>query len=222
MIHEIRHTRHPFAQACAICLALLWPNLDAYAQDEGEVPDAAPAQEQPTEESPSEVPAGESASSDQSESSAEAQEDENLGSLRSIDGKTLEAYKAYRKAAERYKSEINSYRLDLRRALMTDYQNRLSSVDNAYAEKIATLRSEEATMREDVIERMENFLRRYGETHPNAADILYRLARLHYEKADDAYLASTDGSMEYPDFSITLDYIRRPPLPNSNIFIFEL
>ena len=210
MIHQIKHTNYPLAKACAICLALLWPNLDAFAQDGADSPEAAPSQEQ-TETAPAEdaAPAEGGAPAAQAESTDGTQGGENDGSLRSFDSKTLVAYKAYLQAAERYNKELSSYRIDLRHAMMTEYQNRLSSVDSNYAERIATLRTEEASMREDVIERMEHFLRRYGETHPNAADILYRLAKLHYEKADDAYLSSTDGSMEYPDFSITLDYIRR-------------
>ena len=198
MIHEINNKKYHFARLC-LAFAMLWPSFEAYAQDE------VPAEEA-EEAAPAEEAAAETASAEPS--AVEGEGEGSTGSLRTIDPKTLEAYQAYRKAAERYKAEINTYRLDLRRALMTDYQNRLSSVDNAYAEKIALLRTEEAAMREDVIERMENFLKRYGETHPNAGDILYRLARLHYEKADDIYLSS-DGAMEYPDFTIALDYIAR-------------
>ena len=140
---------------------------------------------------------------------AQDTEEPAIDKLQAADQKTQEAYESFKKASERYKSEINTYRIDLRRALMTDYQNRLSSVDNAYAARISNLRTEEASMREAVIERMEAFLNRYGETHPSSADILYRLARLHYEKSDDAYLSAPDGTMEYPDFNPTLDYLAR-------------
>ena len=127
--------------------------------------------------------------------------------MQSVDEETLKAYRSYKAAVERYKQEINNYRIDLRRSLMTDYQNRLSSVDNAYAQKISQLRSEEALMRDNVIERMEAFLKRYGETHEKSADILYRLARLHYERADEQYLSDNTGTMEHPDFTITLSYL---------------
>ncbi len=169
MIHEINTGKHRVAKICAACLFMLWPHLDAVAQDTNS----------------------------------------NLNQLQSVDAQTLDAYKSYREAAQRYKSEINTYRLDLRRSLMSDYQNRLSSVDAAYSERISTLRTEESIMRQDVIERMEAFLNRYGETHPSSADILYRLARLYYEKADDEYLSDESGTMEYPDFHRALDYLAR-------------
>lgn len=132
-----------------------------------------------------------------------------VSKIETVDSKTLDAYRSYRAAAARYKSEMNSYRIDLRRSLMTDYQNRLSSVDNAYADRISSLRAEESSMRRDVIERMEAYLARYGETHPSSADILYRLARLHYERADEEFLADTEGTTEFPDFSVSLNYLAK-------------
>ncbi len=129
--------------------------------------------------------------------------DDDDGKLKIADAKTLTAYQAYKDAAARYKREIQTYKIDLRRNLMTDYQNRISSVDAAYQKKIAALRNDEKTMRDNVIARMEAFLQRYGETHEKSADILYRLARLYYERSDDEYLSS-DGSAEHPDFSKSL------------------
>lgn len=126
--------------------------------------------------------------------------------LVTADEKTVKAYQAYKDAAMRYKNEIQTYKLDLRRNLMSDYQNRISSVDAAYQKKIASLRNDEKAMRENVIERMEAFLNRYGETHEKSADILYRLARLYYERSDEEYLSS-DGSAEHPDFTQALETI---------------
>lgn len=129
-----------------------------------------------------------------------------IGKLDVVDSETQQAFKAFKAASDRYHQEITTYKMDLRRTLMTDYQERLSSVDSAYSEKITALREEERVMRENVIVRMEAFLQRYGETHEKSADILYRLARLHYERADESYLMS-DGTQEYPDFTTTLSYI---------------
>ena len=137
----------------------------------------------------------------------EASDDGNVNDkLITADEKTVTAYQAYKDAAARYKHEIQTYKLDLRRNLMSDYQDRISSVDAAYQKKITALRNDEKAMRENVIERMESFLKRYGETHEKSADILYRLARLYYERSDDEYLSS-DGSAEHPDFTQALDTI---------------
>lgn len=134
--------------------------------------------------------------------------DADVQKLQTVDPDTLRAFKDYKQAAERYHHEIQTYKLDLRRALMSDYQNRISAVDAAYSKKIAELRDDEKTMREDVIARMEAFLKRYGETHEKSADILYRLAKLYYERADDEYLSS-DGALDHPDFSKTLENIAK-------------
>lgn len=123
-----------------------------------------------------------------------------------MDEETREAYIAYKMASKRYDHEMKMYHLDLRRHLMSDYQEKLSSVDRSYSEKIAKLRDEEQAMRDDVINRMEAFLSRYGDKEEKSADILYRLARLYYERADEAYLAG-DGNQEHPDFSKSLQYI---------------
>ncbi len=184
----MRNKRH-YATPCMIALAIMFPWFDAVAQDNSE------SEPQNTEAEVQNVQSSE--------------QNNEIEKLEAVDEKTAHAFQSYKQAAERYKKEINTYRLDLRRSLMSDYQNRLSSVDNTYSAKIAMLRLEESSMRQDVIERMEAFLARYGETHPNSADILYRLARLYYEKADDEYLSSTDGSMEYPDFSMTLTYLAK-------------
>ncbi len=118
-----------------------------------------------------------------------------------------DVYKSYKRAADRYKKEINSYRVDLKHTVMTEYQQKLSSVDEKYAEKIASLRAEESLIRTNVIKRMEAFLARYGETHPSSADILFRLARLYYEKSDEEYLADMSGTQEHPDFTPTLAWL---------------
>ena len=182
-----------FAQILLACMAAWFPITNAIAQSVDET--VLPQNEAAADTAKS-----------QSEPDTSASGDDKM---QSVSSDKLNAYESYKLAAERYKKEINSYRLDLRRALMSDYQDRMSSVDAAYAEKIAALRKEEAEMRDSVIERMEVFLKRYGETHEKSADILYRLARLHYERADDLYLSDETNSMEHPDFSMALEYIAK-------------
>ena len=210
MFKDIKASKRRLAQICLASMLLLWPQFDLMAQEEAtlRVDDPQPSEDnmqmKVDESQPSEDNAQVQADSAQT---SEANNQSKVQKLETVDEETLEAFRSYKRAAERYKSEINTYRLDLRRTLMSDYQARLSSVDKAYAERISKLREEEAAMRDSVIERMEAFLRRYGDTHEKSADILYRLARLHYERADDAYLSVEDGSMEHPDFTMTLNYL---------------
>lgn len=197
-------SKQRLARICLACLVSLWPQFDAMAQ---EAPAESVVENSDSVASESQDVASENAV--KTTTKAINKKPSTVEKLQSIDEQTLGAYRSYKVAVERYKNELNNYRIDLRRSLMTDYQNRLSSVDNAYAEKISALRSEEAVMRDNVIERMEAFLKRYGETHEKSADILYRLARLHYERADEAYLADDTGTVEHPDFTITLDYLAK-------------
>jgi len=124
------------------------------------------------------------------------------------DDKGREAFLDYQKASDRYHEEIARYKRDLSRTLLSEHQSRLSSVDSTYAPQISALRTEESRLRDEAIEQMESFLRRYGETNDKAADILFRLARLYYEQADEIYLSSSmDDNLEHPDFSKTLSYL---------------
>lgn len=191
MIHEIMNKKH-IASLCLACL-MLWEPAFSLADEISDTEGSENSYSSDIERSTADNKAADSGFS----------VDENA----LVDEDTREAYKSYKRAAERYKKETNSYRIDLRHTIMTDYQAKLSSVDAKYAERISSLRAEESLLRNDVIERMEAFLMRYGETHPNSADILFRLARLYYEKSDEEYLADMSGKMEYPDFTPTLTWL---------------
>lgn len=196
-----------------ISFCLMGGVTEAVAQDEVATdidPDstiATPAEDTPSQSAPMETTARVE-TSDNSATPPASSTNADKG-FNQISEKKQAVYSEYKKAAERYHQEVQRYKIDLRRTLMSDYQERLSSVDQAYAEKIQQLRNEEAAMRMDVIQRMEEFLRRYGETHEKSADIIYRLARLYYEEADDIFLNDTTGTLEYPDFTKTLDMIAK-------------
>ncbi len=170
----------------------LFASATSWAQEQGQTPDADAA-------SPSADAASSSAEGTQAAETASA-----LPALDLVSEDTQAVYREYKKAAERYRKEMDSYKLDLRRTLMNEYQTRLSSVDAAYADKISLMRTEEAAMRTEVIRRMEEFLRKYGEHDKKSADILYRLARLYYEEADDLFLQDETGSVDHPDFTKAL------------------
>ncbi|MGI5829599.1 MAG: tetratricopeptide repeat protein [Bradymonadia bacterium] len=114
-------------------------------------------------------------------------------------------YEQFKRAVERYTAEAKFYKEGVGRIVMSEYQRKLSSVDGVYESKIKALRSEEAALRLNVIQRMEAFLERYGDEHERAAEVLYRLAKLHYEESEESFLMADDA--ENPDFSKTLYYI---------------
>ena len=184
-----------FIKIIAICCILIAGSANSYAQDE--------SPENAFLDALRDVQNAQSTDA-QADASGDA-----LPEIGTVSEERKDVYREYKQAAERYKHEITNYRIDLRRALMTEYQTRLSSVDTAYDEKIQKLRTEEASMRADVIRRMEDFIEKYGDTHPKSADVLYRLARLYYEKSDDEFLSDDSGTIDHPDFSKTLELVAR-------------
>lgn len=126
-----------------------------------------------------------------------------------LDEETAAEYEAYRAAAERYWREVEEYRADLNSFVEKEYQARLDEIDGAYQSQIDTLRGEIRSHREDAIARMERFLQKHPENSRYAPGVLYRLAVLHYEKADEDFLAAPPGTMDTPDFSRALAYANR-------------
>lgn len=138
--------------------------------------------------------------------SASAQEGSGSGEAKSE--KERQEYENFKKAVERYTQEAKFYKEGVGRVVMSEYQRKLSSVDSNYEAKIKVLRSEESALRLGVIQRMEAFIARYGETHEKSSEVLYRLAKLHYEQSEESFLmADEQGGAEYPDFSKTLYYV---------------
>ncbi|OIP43505.1 MAG: hypothetical protein AUK47_02470 [Deltaproteobacteria bacterium CG2_30_63_29] len=133
------------------------------------------------------------------------------------DENTIAELAAYQNATLRYIDEVSEYRNELRTAVLSEYDAKLKSIDKVYAGELTKLRDDERIQRTDSIARLERFLEKHGRNETYAPGVLYRLAVLHYEKADEEYLSADPSTLtqDYPDFSKSIGYsgelIRRFP-----------
>ncbi len=117
-------------------------------------------------------------------------------------------FAAYHDAVKRYVEEISTYQRDINQIVMTEYRRKLRGIEELYGGQIATLRRDERRLRGEAIERLERFLDKYRDNERYAPGVLYRLAVLHYEKAEETYLAADPATLvdDYPDFRPTIAY----------------
>ena len=128
-----------------------------------------------------------------------------------VDERTAREYEEYWQASKRYLDEVEEYKAELSSVVMTEYNEKLATIDSVYQAQITEKRKEERSFRDEAITRLESFLEKHPATEAYTPGVLYRLAVLHYEKADDEYY-SKDASQvtrDYPDFSTSVAYTRR-------------
>jgi len=124
------------------------------------------------------------------------------------DAATAAEYKAYRAAAERYYREVKEYRHELNTFLKDQYEAKIEDIDRTYQTRINELRDEIGLHRAEAIARMEGFLEKHPNNDRYTPGVLYRLAVLHYEKADAEFLAADPATLttSHPDFSKAIKY----------------
>jgi len=97
----------------------------------------------------------------------------------------LEDMKRFKAAADSYRQTVNSI---VKRA----YEQRRRKMLSEYEKKIRIDEAEERVRRIAAITLFEDFLRRYPNDKRWTPDVIFRLAELYFEKANDEYLQSTD------------------------------
>ncbi|MDX9722691.1 MAG: tetratricopeptide repeat protein [Myxococcota bacterium] len=124
------------------------------------------------------------------------------------DEATTQEYEAYRQAAQHYVRSVNEYRADLQIIVDLEYQRKLSQIDQVYSGQIDSLRDQERSARHDAIARLETFRQKHSDNDRYLPGVLYRLAVLSYEQADDEFMSVPldKQTAEHPDFSASLSY----------------
>ncbi len=92
----------------------------------------------------------------------------------------------FEKAANEYKQEIVSV-VKLKRDIKRE------SISNLYDKSVQQLESEQRSLRETAIARLEEFLRKYPNDPRYTPHAMFRLAELYFEKATDEYFAAIDS-----------------------------
>jgi TolA-binding protein len=98
---------------------------------------------------------------------------------------TVKEVENFKKAADSYKGTVNGI---VKRA----YEKRRQDLLGNYGKKIRVEEAEERVRRIAAITLFEDFLRRYPNDRRWTPDVIFRLAELYFEKANDEYLVATE------------------------------
>ncbi len=171
----------------------------------GSTPAAPPAAGQPTPKAPSDA-AAEAADEGEADSTAadpaakaDAETtDEGAASAESAEPADPRADwpPAARQLAdelEKYAAEAEAYRDDMQRLLEHRKTRRGRAIDRRYEQNVVALIEEERKRRDDAIQQFEAFLARFPDDRRFTPDTLFRLAELHFEKSNDAYVTALDA-----------------------------
>ena len=93
---------------------------------------------------------------------------------------------------ESFEAEIRDYRGDVRRLIDHQYQRRRRQIKSRYSQVLDELTEAERARRLAAIEQFEAFLEKYPRNPDYTPDALFRLAELHFEKANDAYVTAVE------------------------------
>src|SRR5690606_38675984 len=133
---------------------------------------------------------------------------EPIPSAPDLSAAETEELEAYRAAARRYIDEVAEYRAELDDYVRAQFKEQQKKIDRRYNPVIAKAREEVRAYRIDAIARLERFLERHPNNDRYVPGVLYRLAVLHYEKADDDYYSADPPTLttDHPDFSQSTYY----------------
>lgn len=200
---------------CALWLCLgIAPS--AIAQEEPMAPDEEPAvqaeepadQEEVSEQmDPDQLDSDEEGDAEGAEGEApqeggEAAEEEGAGLAEAAepsgvdDEERAHQLKQYQEAYEHYAAQMEDYKATIDSIVEAEYNRRVAEVNEAYQGEINSLEAVEQERRENAIAAFEEYLRRYPNEPGYTPDALFRLAELHFEKANADYLQADESYQE--------------------------
>jgi tetratricopeptide (TPR) repeat protein len=122
----------------------------------------------------------------------------------------------FQKVFLRYQKEIVDYRREVNVIVQNEYGRRRAEIEAVYDKEIKGLEILERERRDEAIAAFEEFLRKYPRNAVFTPDVIYRLAELYFEKANDDYLLA-DERYEQRRELYELGRIADPPLtPDRN------
>lgn len=183
---------HRILRASVVASILLTGSASVYAQDaeEPEIVDGADLNKEAAER-------GE----DIRESGGMAEEKKGL--LRApielpadADPAKIQHFKDWEAALTRYAGEITDFQNAVDSIVDAEYKKRVSQINLAYDGKISANEAIERQNRTEAIETFEAFLAKYPAHERYTPDALFRLAELHFEKANDDFMVADDAYQE--------------------------
>lgn len=100
---------------------------------------------------------------------------------------SLNDLRSWEDAVRHYLEVGGEYRLDANSVLMRTIEHRKKSIEEAYARESARLERDLRVRRTETIQTMEAFLGRYPDHARYTPEVMFRLAELYFEKAQDDY-----------------------------------
>jgi len=103
------------------------------------------------------------------------------------------ALREYQEAYKHYSAEMDGYKATVDSIVEAEYNRRVAQVTASYSSQISTLEVVEQRRRDGAIAAFEEYIRRYPRTPGYTPDALFRLAELHFEKANSDYLNADEA-----------------------------
>lgn len=108
-----------------------------------------------------------------------------------IDPATVEL-QAFEAEVRWFAEENAAFKADADRLLKHQYERRKREVQGRYRKVVDDLTKEERKRRGEAIIRFEEFITRYPDNERYTPDAIFRLAELHFEKSNDAYITALE------------------------------
>ncbi|MFW5966378.1 MAG: tetratricopeptide repeat protein [Persicimonas sp.] len=99
----------------------------------------------------------------------------------------------FEEAHKRFSSEVRDYEKTIDGIIESEYDQRASQINRRYDRNIENLEARERDQRAETIEAFEEYLDRYPDSEGYTPDALFRLAELHFEKANDEYMRADEA-----------------------------
>jgi TolA-binding protein len=188
---QLSSSSSPRVAGCVLCLCLGFAS-PAVAQEEASSAgaEAAEAAAQPPQAAPDEAAPGEEAAS--TDAAAEDAAAGETAPTEPVDERAR-ALKEFQEAYKHYSAQMKDYKATVDSIVEAEYNRRIAQVNASYEGKISALEAVERQRRLDAIAAFEEYLRRYPNTPGYTPDALFRLAELHFEKANADYLAADEA-----------------------------
>jgi TolA-binding protein len=103
---------------------------------------------------------------------------------------------AFAKAIDRYAEEAVAFREEAQALIKKEFEAKRGFLSENYEQAVIGLEVLERNEREDAIAKFDEFVARYPDDPTFAADAIFRLAELQYEKANDDFAAQLEAYKE--------------------------
>ncbi|MEO1271270.1 MAG: tetratricopeptide repeat protein, partial [Myxococcota bacterium] len=124
----------------------------------------------------------------------------------------VDQFERFNQVYLRYQKEIEDYRGEVNAIVESEYNRKRSDIEEVYDKEIRSLEALERDRRIDAIAALEEFLRKYPNNKVYTPDVIYRLAELYFEKANDEYLTADESFQDQQEL-YDLGRIADPPQP---------